>query len=425
MSYIADYLKTTENSKPPLEYHVWAMLSTLSAFAGRRFRFPFGPMYFYTNLYVVLVGEPGFGKSTAMNRAKNIVRASEVCPVAATQITKEALTLTMANDKFPGRKTFVLGDRTIEYNQYSIFATELTQFIGVNPIGFLDFLTTVWDEPVYQVETKNKGNDLIVGPYITMLACMTPEIVKGFLKMNILTGGFARRTAFMHCSHKNIIHIPSYTHEQQEAELRCIKFGQALQYKHGDFDWSDELKDFYIAWNQSNEEVMRDRPPATRGWYESKGEMLFKISMLVALAEDCGNNLILNVAHYKTALRFCSYVEKTLERVFEGTGQNPNAMAAAQICRMLEAMDRPMNKKAIEAMFFDQVTNLNDLRDTMTHLVSVGRLAERTLFVDNTILGTLIATPATIGRYTDLQLAAFLKKPVALPQQETGEDSTT
>src|SRR5688572_13626094 len=139
MSFISDYLEATKNTKPPMEFHIWSMLSCLSVFAGRRFWFPFGPMNFYPNLYVVLVGEPGTGKSTAMNMTKGIVRAANVCPIAASQITKEALTLKMSStmdgkpkkEPFEGQRFFDHAGRKIEYNQYAIFATELTQFIGV------------------------------------------------------------------------------------------------------------------------------------------------------------------------------------------------------------------------------------------------------------------------------------------------------
>lgn len=407
------------------------MLSTLSVFAGRRFHFPFGPINFYPNLYVVLVGDPGTGKSTALNRAKEIVRESAVCPIGASQITKEALTLKMSSTidgqpkktPFLGQRFFHQDNRMIEYNQYAIFATELTQFIGVNPQGFLEFLTAVWDEPVVEVETKHKGSDYVVGPYITVLACMTPELVKGYLKMNILVGGFARRTAFIYTNTKNIVHWPEFSAEQQAARDRCIEFGRRLQDKSGAFSCSPTLKTFYEEWNQKNEEELPERAPNMRGWFESKGEMLWKLSMLVSLSEHEGKNLVLEVPHYKIALRWCELVERDLHRVFEGTGINPNAQAVAQVCRMLEGLGKPMALKTIKAMFYDNVTDMTMFDDMLKSMCTVGRLERRTISTDNQILGEVIGAPGTIEKHSAAELAQILLRP-SMPAPVRNMDSS-
>lgn len=431
MSFIQDYHLMTANTKPCKEFHAWSMLSALSVFAGRRFWFPFGHMCFYPNLYVVLVGDPGCGKSTAMNRPKSIVRAAGVCPIAASQITKEALAQKMSSTfdgkpkktPFEGRRTYAHAGREIEYNQYAIFATELTQFIGVNPIGFLEFLTAVWDEPIIEVETKNKGHDFVTGPYITMLACMTPDIVKGYLKMNVLSSGFARRTAFVYDTGKNIIPWPNRTQEQIDAELRLVEFGKALQSRSGPFSITPDCAKFYEEWNQKNEETIIDRHPNVRGWYESKGEMLFKVSMLIALATNC-QDLVIELPHYKLALHYCALLEKNLERVFEGTGSNPNAGVISQVVRMLEGLGRPMNRKQLIGMFLDNVANLRDFDDSLTHLVSCGRLKEFNVQINGELKGTLIGSPESFRSLTSAQAVALLALRAA-PPPESDTDSSS
>lgn len=399
-SYIDLYMKTVENSKPAIEYHKWCMLSTLSVFAGRRFWFPFGPYNYYPHIYTVLVGDPGIAKSSAMDRAKNIVRAVKCAPVAPTSTTKESITLIMGGEKFTGKKYFTYDGRRIEYNQYAIFATELTQFMGANPIGMLDWLTTIWTENVYEVETKNKGSDYIIGPYVTLCACMTPELVKGFLKQNVLLGGFARRTSWIFSNYSNEVAIPTYTDEQKKAELKCVEFGKMLQTKCGQFGWTDDLQQFYKEWHHENHKTLTDRPMNQRGWFESKGEMLFKLCMLISLANEGGDCLTLDIPHFKMALHYCEVVEKNLHRVFEGAGINPNATAITQICTMLEGMSRPINLKVLLAMFMHQVTSIPELKDTLEHLVSVGRLAIHDVIepTSRILLGTLIGSPSSIAK---------------------------
>jgi hypothetical protein len=428
-TYISDYLKTTEGTEPCLDFHKWSMLMTLSVFAGRRFWFPFGPYTYYPNLYVVLVGDAGSCKSSAMNRAKDIGRLSKITPVAASSVTKEALLQKMSSTvdgkakkvPYEGQRFFDRLGVKSEYNQYAIFATELTQFISQNPLGWIEFLTAIWDEPIVEVDTKNKGCDYVVGPYITMQACMTPDIVKGFLKMNILSSGFGRRTVWVYDSGPLIVPRPVFTQEQKEAEDRCIAFGQELQKRSGAFTCTDECWEYYDAWYIENKRTLKDKAPNVQSWYRSKAEMLFKISMLIALAET--DELVISLPIYKLALQFCEGIESRMHRVFEGTGINPNALAAAQICRMLEAMPTPMNKKHVESAFFDQATSINELRDTISHLVNVGRLEERSLYLNGILIGTVIGTPESMKGRSDVELASFLGRSSSPPPSSETDSS--
>jgi hypothetical protein len=84
--------------------------------------------------------------------------------------------------------------------------------------------------------------------------------------------------------------------------------------------------------------------PSTEGYYRTKHELLFKVTMLLALSEGFGLQLL--PGHFEMAEKwFFKPMEKNLEKVFEGSGLNPNAAAATQICHMLEQLDRPMGGK--------------------------------------------------------------------------------
>lgn len=346
-------------------------------------------------------------KSSAMDRAKSIVRGVKCCPIAAAQATKEFISKAMSHEKFPGKKYFKHPDGTAEeYNQYAIFATELTQFIGVNPIGMLDFLTTVYTENVYDCDTKGQGSDLVYGPYITLLACLTPEMLKGFLKMNILTGGFSRRTIFVYGTRGGIVPIPQ--RPPPELEKGLVEWGVRIQDYAGEFSFGKGAEEWYVDWYTKLQTNLMDiSKPTTVGYYSTKHELLFKVCMLIALSETF--KPIIEIGHFELAEKyFFQPVEKNLERVFEGSGINPNSPAAVQICRMLESLSKPMNRKHIEAMFFDSATSLHELRDTIQHLVAVGRLAERTITVNGQLMGTVLGTPESIANHNDAQLATFL-----------------
>ncbi len=434
--FIEDYLTLTRDTKPPLEFHVWCMLGLLSIFAGRRFWFCNGHLKFDTKLYIVLVGDPGTGKSTATDFVKNILRESKLCPMSATQVTKEALTQKMSSTfegklkktPFEGQKYFEYQGQKIEYNQYAIVSDELVEFIAPNPQGMMDFLTNAWGASIIDVETKNKGCDFIENPYITLLACMTPQKMKGLMKFSILTGGMARRTAWMFSNGSNW--VPWAKKPDQEIVQRILAFGHKLQNYCGEFTCSPETAEFYETWDKDNHATLKDKHPNVRTWYESKAEMLWKISMLAALAtlDFDSPSYVIQLPHYRLALRWCELLENNLQRVFEGAGINPNSGAISQVVHMLEGMNEPMNRKHLVAMFMDNVTNLREFEDSLGHLVACGRLEQRDLYHSTTLLGTVIGAPTAFAKYSNPELVPFLgRRADASPAtvQESDRHSST
>lgn len=430
MSFLSDYLLATSNNESPPTYHRWCALSALAAIAGGRFWFRLGPFTYRPNFYTILVGDPGVKKSAAMDVAKDLIRKVGKIPMAASSTTSQAIAMEMGHEKFAGKKFFQNPNTglTEEYNQLAIFATEFTTFLGVNPEGMLDFLTSIFTEKVYDERYKNKGSTFFAGPFITMLACMTPETVKGYLKLNILTGGFSRRTMFVYGTRGKPNPWPGNTPEQQAALERCVTFGKDVQTLAGEFFLSKDGAEWYEDWYLKNGESLPDKKPNVQNYFSTKHEFLFKTAMLVALSETEGslNNQITAANLQFLNDRFFVPVEETLERVFEGAGINPNAAAAAQVCRMLEAIDKPMPIKHILAIFFDQVTSLNELKDTLTHLCSVGRLTQRDILVNNEFRGTIIGTPGSMLRCSDVDAAAILLAAPPQPLKDkgpTGEES--
>lgn len=424
MSFISDYLTYTEGNESPAIYHKWACLSTISVAAGRRFWFKLGRLTYYPHLYVLLVGEPGVKKSTAMDVSKELIQTTAISPIAASQTTREFIGKAMSNDKFKGKRMFQHEGVWQEYNQYAIFATEFTQFISINPEGMLEFFTAVYTEQVHSTDYKNTGSDYVLHPYITLLGCLTPHMLKGYLKMNVLTGGFARRTNMVYGMRDRIIPIPKSPPEG--IKERLVEWLLMMQQKSGEYFFGPGAQEWYENWYVNLQTHLKDiAKPSTEGYYITKQEPLIKVAMLIAMSEGNGDSFEILPEHFEFAEKhFFAPMEANLERVFEGAGINPNAAAAAQVCRMLEAMNAPMPRKSIEAMFYGQVTDFRALQDTLQHLLMVGLLESRTVTVNGKLLGDLLAAPGVISRYAGHDLVAFFAT-IRPPQPSTNMDQSS
>lgn len=402
--FMSDYLLWTRGNEAPYLFHKWGALSALSALVGRRFWTRNGKLWYYPHLYTLFVAEAGARKSTAMDFSKDLVNAVGGIRVASTMCSVQAITKEMSDEKFVGKKHFtnkMLGIEE-EFNQYSIFASEFTSFIGtIAPDAMLDFLTGIFTEKTFDESFKGTGKGMFVGPYITLCGCLTPHTMKGVLKQALLAGGFARRTVFVWGGRGTPVPRPEDTVEQQEAFARCVAWGREITKHSGELLFDEKSWEHYSKWYIENYTSLPDRRPIFQPYYSSKADLLFKCTVLLHLAMYGPENKVLDYSLWDYLDKeFFLPTETHLDRVFEGTGMNPEADAAAQVCRMLEAMGKPMARKKVEGMFFAQS---REITKTLDHLIAVGRLVQRSVTKDG-IYMAFLGDPETMSQYSDVDL---------------------
>lgn len=403
--FMSDYLLWTKGNEAPYLFHKWGALSALSALVGRRFWTRNGKLWYYPHLYTLFVAEAGARKSTAMDFSKDLINAVGGIRVASTMCSVQAITKEMADEKFIGRKRFhnkVLNLEE-EFNQYSIFATEFTSFIGtIAPEAMLDFLTGIFTEKAFDESFKGTGKGMFVGPYITLCGCLTPHTMKGVLKQALIAGGFARRTIFVWGGRGAPVPRPEDTTEQQAAFSRCVAWGREITKHSGELAFDEVSWGHYSKWYIANYNSLPDKRPIFQPYYSSKADLLFKCTVLLHLALHGPENKTLDYSLWEYLDKeFFLPTEVHLERVFEGTGINPEADAAAQVCTMLESMGKPMFRKKVEGMFF---AHSMQIKDTLDHLISVGRLVERTLTIGG-VGQRVIGTPEVMALVSDVEIA--------------------
>lgn len=387
MSFLNDYRIFCSGSEAHPTYHMFSGLVALSSIIGRRIWVEQGYFKVYPNLYVVLVGPPGNRKTSAMSIAKALIRELGNIPFSAECVTKEKLVLDMfeqerAIDKMPD----VYKDQKI-YTPMTIMVTELSEFLGAGSIGMVNFLTTIYDQDVYESRTKNKGEVRITGPFLNLLACTTPDWITTYLRGDVISGGFSRRAIFvLETGKAGRIPFPQVTPEAKIAWDRCILHARRLEKTHGPLTWEPKAKDFYADWYKTLEMPTEE---TVVGYFETKHMQLLKVSMLLAVAE--GTDLVLRQSHLEGGLALLKLAEENLSKVFAGIGRNELNAAAAKTLEMLariptrsiilEGVKRDvaiLPEKKLCGMLFSFV-NESEMNDVLRHLQSIdkiGRCAE-------------------------------------------------
>lgn len=275
----------------------------------------------FPNLYVVLVGDAGNRKTSAMHSAERLLLEIGGVPLSAECVSKEQLIIDMVDQErsLDGLPPGPHYDNKRVYSPLIVCASELSEFLQISGAGMIGFLTDVFDKQTdYEHKTKNKGCRIIRGPFLNLIACTTPDWITTYLKTDIISGGFSRRTLFVNESEKaGRIPFPKVTPEMQQCWVEAVTYGRSLQGVKGPFTWLPETREFYSNW-YINLEIPKD--PNVKGYYETKHIQALKLAMLVALSES--PELVLRPSHIIGALEILSLVEDKLARVFQSIGKN-------------------------------------------------------------------------------------------------------
>lgn len=207
------YFSYVERTEPPMVFHRWSLLSCLGASLGRQYRLPFGDFNIHPNMYVMLIGDPGTRKSTAIKLSKKVLGSSGYDKFSAERTSKEKFLLDLegVEDGEGGTKDTnavmrnLFGDDHIAGDPRECFicADEFNEFVGSGNLEFLSLLGSLWDwddpQQPFKQRLKTSRSVNIYQPTISILAGNThagfaeafppQSIGQGFLSRLILVYG--------------------------------------------------------------------------------------------------------------------------------------------------------------------------------------------------------------------------------------------
>lgn len=198
VDFFQEFLHYTRGTEVPTFFYRWAAISALGAWLGRDTAVQFGPDLIYPNLYVLMVGEPGTKKSTAIKRAKKLLRLAGYRKFAAEKTSKEKFLLDLGEDEHGEDEgddflTANLFDES-EAREVYISADEFNDFFGNNILDFVSLLGVLWDySGTYENKIKNGESVKIPNPTVSILGGTTATTFAATFPQEIIGQGFFSR----------------------------------------------------------------------------------------------------------------------------------------------------------------------------------------------------------------------------------------
>jgi len=361
-NWVDTYLEFTQYQEAPEIYHIWIGLSTLASTVKRNVFLPRGYFNIFPNLYTAIVGPTGITKTTAADIGIELIEG-----LKDMELMKEKLTSFFVLEHFD-KLTKAKGECCI-----TIYAPEMKNFLGdLNKAEIVAMLTSFFgcpNSPAYR--TKGGGVYQFKDVCINLLVCSTPEWLTLGTTTDEIAGGFTGR--FLYVFEDTTTRSSPFPEDLITPTIMAYKQDLIDDLKHistlkGKFILTDQAKAEYIIWyNRRGDECQDER---MLGYYARKRDVVFKVSMLVSLAQD--DSLVIDEDILRKTFKLLSNLEVKMVQAFAGVVDDPAlkfkdlilsqiAVTSGQTLTRSELLRKNWNK--MDGQTLDRIiTNLVDAR---------------------------------------------------------------
>lgn len=408
--FFAKYLDYASGTEVPNFFHRWAAITGLGAWMGQDTWFQLGTKRVFPNLYVMLVGDPGTRKSTAIKQFTKLLNRAGYDYFSAEKTSKEKFLIDLASGFRNGQENFleqdIFGDAKTggTYTPVMIAADEFNDFFSNNIYEFVATLGVLWDydsPKPYKVSVKHGESPLIQNPNVSILAGNTTTTLCRTFPPETIGQGFFSRLIFVHHERTGLkITFPPEKSDKERDdlinELQKLKIKMEGRYKvtPGALKLLDKIYKTHTGVND-----VRFTP-----YNERRFDHLLKLIQIHAFADFSDT---INETHVIRANTVLVRTEHTMPKALGYFGLSRNSELINKIMDVLDKARGPVEFHDLVSAVSADVSRLSELSEILKSLHMAGKL----LYVDG---GLLIKRESFTDKYAGMVDWSYLTEQESL-----------
>lgn len=377
MSWINDFISASDHLNSPRLFRQWAAISTLSAALERKVWFRTAGSIGYPNLYTVLVGPPGVGKTEIIYRVRDMLADVKNLHIASASVTKASLVDEMsAALRHVNRPNEV--PSAITFNSLNIVSTELGVLLPAYDLSMMNMLQDLYDCKSYSESRRSKEISInIKNPHLTILAGCTPGYLSGVLPEGAWDQGFTARTIFIY--NGEAVRVPLFE-ERENDESRWKDLQERLKRiasYYGKVTWSEEAA---IAAQQWADSGGAPAPTHPRLFHYNTRRILqmLKLSVIASVSRD--SSLTIEIDDVVTAISWLLEAEEAMPDIFKSMAGSTHAQLVEDIYYFVlnaytKGGKKPVNRARV-FNFVQQRTPAHNVERVLDVMKKAGMLEE-------------------------------------------------
>ena len=328
------YLQYTACSEAPELYHIWVGLTIISAVLKRKVWKGRGHLTLFPNLYTFLVGPSGTRKSSAIHIGEELLTGGVQVPNPhGVQTAQGVPSPPHIIDSFRTPELFInelaniCPNYTPPKSPFLILADEAPTFFRRAKYAqdLIPLLIKLYDCKTSAPGTLGRGIENIEDPYATGLWGVIPEVLVDLMPKEAAAGGFASRCIWVYSEDTGRCFAHPELEDGYDPQLYVdlVHDLTEIAQLEGEITLTSDAYKYFDKWYKKvRGEIAQTVDLRYMGYMNRKGDMVYKVAMLLAIAE--GNRLRVNDKHFMQARMLYETLEPDLGKVYVGaSGRAP------------------------------------------------------------------------------------------------------
>lgn len=271
----------------------------------------------YPNLYVVLVGPPGVGKTVLTSRVQRILEDlgenGTQFFIAPSSVNHASL----INELVEAKRNYInpMTMEPISYNALALVSNELSVLLPEYDTNFISKLTDIWDGFRYGERRRTKDlNFKIDNPMLNLLAATTPAYLTSSIPEIAWDGGFLSRTLLVFSAETLQRDIFGAVPAQEQLYKKLLADLKDVFNHFGELKFTSEAIEAIESWNRAGCPPVPEHPKLLHYNIRRRVQLL-KLCMIMSLAR--GDDLTITIEDYKRAMDALLELEVMLPDIFK------------------------------------------------------------------------------------------------------------
>lgn len=313
-SWTEGFYVYTEMLPSPGLFRKWAAISAIAAALERKVWVRAYGSNLYPNLYTILVGPPGVGKTVLTASVQSFWRELDTHHMASSSVSKASL----IDDLRDAQRTIVrVGEvpPTISFNSLMIAANELGVLIPGYDNDFMNTLTDIYDGHVYSERRRSKDIHFkLDNPQINLLAATTPSYLNELMPVGAWDQGFISRCLLIYSGETTRRSLFAETKSDEKLFNALVKDLKHIADLYGAMRFEEAAAKAIEQWHASGGPPAPDHPKLTN-YLTRRTAHLLKLCMVSSASKR--DDRVITLEDYQEALGWLLEAESYMPDIFK------------------------------------------------------------------------------------------------------------